>query len=1545
MATPGGDGSVDSESVKKSGRRVAFDLTHCSSDDEAQSAGPSAEEEATLSYAREQIIRNLAGVEEPSSIDPELWNIGGTEVDLRQRKYRFGGQLWYLRSRAVDAIKVGRRHDIAGRPMNRKAHEHEGGNDDGYWAEVFQLEALIGKILPALMYDPDTGELHPPETTFEMIDTDGSGKVDKHEFNRGLVMCGVVAEDRDLELIWNHLDADGGGDLDVYEMCATLQDLYKEEAFKTRPNKRFRWAVKMIMMSNKVVGQLRDYEMQYYNSAYEVFGLETTAIKGEGVNGHENESDSDVGSSHDSEASDEPGGTRFAFGRARPIPPTTTEPASSSDDESDGNGGLGLFGRSSSGASHESGHGETVVAYREASEQVKASILQLEGSIVGGRQESLEAPHRAVVDGGGVTDGATHGAAEGDGLAGGGGTHRLASETRPGLKLDGSNMYGSGDRLCWNCLLPVMDTHERCPHCSADLFKRACWHCKKPIKLNWKRCKHCGENLPKPRRKKLDYWDPLKYLPKRLSILSFWEFKNEVREMKRQWQKEAERFVQEESTAPKPAIVVKSVLLPFGMNFDRGAKTSCFGGLQLRQNDDGDARLWDPSELFLAPLDAKGRPYTDYRTTRYDIGSRQRKIEKTVAPFVKARDWEQTQHHEIERASSPRSIHFNRSNKHPPQTAPVDPVMSVRVRYKTEENPSEVARVSPENLFESITRDIMSNDDDSPTLQLQRDNVFESDTVRCARKVNSESNFSNDRQSPSFLLRGSALPPGDLNSQWDNLLEWSPYDNERSMISHGQTKAGLWPLKDLLQRAAEYNDRHATKLTNSPLRMREGSAIQRGLAVMGSHDAKESPISSRTTHESCPQTGNTCPDTGETSKSSQKAESTPGDGSAEELVVIQPPKIIVGQRRLRSRRGPGNASLSGTSEVSQVNLPHFEHDPYEFRTVSNISPTFEASTRPDYGSRPTTGGCSVRGGVSPLQSVPVTSATSPRPLPPSSRRSRRSEMSAPRTPRRGWTARDGISRGFSGLGLHGTEPESPKKIAQSSSNWPVLSNVGDGELMHMGVKCKNRDPFSYLATPRRKSRDVRLLAGGFAQAPPATARGHADPARAVGVALTPHAPPQTPRSAASIGPSRPSTQRGQNVFILQDPATHTDYGDGFGACKQVPNLPNPSQSDSGPSSSGQLPQPDALVQNWLVQAQEWGISDLFALFSANISDANAVDSPCDEPSRDAVICPRMQQGGYLACLAFLGLLRPHGQAAAVLKSPRQLSVAQALHVFELVQNSFSTSNDDEFENEVHEWSRGIGKSGLDVAQFEAVLQALYVRISREEKSRNSTIFHDIPPGQVGLDHALRSRQNPVNATTSGSDAMQHLIQSANPTRSIPPNSCKSHEKERSLSFQQEKSQNHRNAQRRKRSTKTELSFGSHSTRAVPNEADRNGRNSQSNSLSRHLGSRGLAIATEGAPAMNSAITSRINDVQDQLVWTVMLEEKACKLPEGKKAMTHMMRALGTPVIPAPPRVGAENAGGRRQKMANMRAWVHQDDKAGKRGTGWRTRESLVYRVA
>jgi len=67
---------------------------------------------------RSEIERNAEGSEEPHSDDPELWNIDGTELDLRA-KYKVGGQMWYLQSRATDAIKAVR--PIPGAPMNRTA--------------------------------------------------------------------------------------------------------------------------------------------------------------------------------------------------------------------------------------------------------------------------------------------------------------------------------------------------------------------------------------------------------------------------------------------------------------------------------------------------------------------------------------------------------------------------------------------------------------------------------------------------------------------------------------------------------------------------------------------------------------------------------------------------------------------------------------------------------------------------------------------------------------------------------------------------------------------------------------------------------------------------------------------------------------------------------------------------------------------------------------------------------------------------------------------------------------------------------------------------------------------------------------------------------------------------------------------------------------------------------------------------------------------------------------------------------------------------------
>jgi hypothetical protein len=50
---------------------------------------------------REGIERNHSGEEEPHSLSPELWDIDGTELDLRAQ-YKVGGQLWHhLRSRSV----------------------------------------------------------------------------------------------------------------------------------------------------------------------------------------------------------------------------------------------------------------------------------------------------------------------------------------------------------------------------------------------------------------------------------------------------------------------------------------------------------------------------------------------------------------------------------------------------------------------------------------------------------------------------------------------------------------------------------------------------------------------------------------------------------------------------------------------------------------------------------------------------------------------------------------------------------------------------------------------------------------------------------------------------------------------------------------------------------------------------------------------------------------------------------------------------------------------------------------------------------------------------------------------------------------------------------------------------------------------------------------------------------------------------------------------------------------------------------------------------
>eukprot|EP00941_MAST-03F_sp_MAST-3F-sp1_P004544 g4544.t1 len=81
-------------------------------------AAPAAEESASDGIDRSGIERNKNGSEEPSSADPELWNIDGTEVDLLV-KYKVGGQMWYVQSRMRENPPKGM--PIPGVPMNQKA--------------------------------------------------------------------------------------------------------------------------------------------------------------------------------------------------------------------------------------------------------------------------------------------------------------------------------------------------------------------------------------------------------------------------------------------------------------------------------------------------------------------------------------------------------------------------------------------------------------------------------------------------------------------------------------------------------------------------------------------------------------------------------------------------------------------------------------------------------------------------------------------------------------------------------------------------------------------------------------------------------------------------------------------------------------------------------------------------------------------------------------------------------------------------------------------------------------------------------------------------------------------------------------------------------------------------------------------------------------------------------------------------------------------------------------------------------------------------------
>ena len=94
---------------------------------------------------RTMIVRNRNGREEPSSSDPELWNVDGTEVDFDQ-KYKFGSQLWYVQSRVHEFAFKGT--PVNGKAMNGKAEERQ---------KILETGAGNGSLRDVLMREQGGG--------------------------------------------------------------------------------------------------------------------------------------------------------------------------------------------------------------------------------------------------------------------------------------------------------------------------------------------------------------------------------------------------------------------------------------------------------------------------------------------------------------------------------------------------------------------------------------------------------------------------------------------------------------------------------------------------------------------------------------------------------------------------------------------------------------------------------------------------------------------------------------------------------------------------------------------------------------------------------------------------------------------------------------------------------------------------------------------------------------------------------------------------------------------------------------------------------------------------------------------------------------------------------------------------------------------------------------------------------------------------------------------------------------------------------------------
>ena len=122
--TPAAAATAETPAAEGSAKTTYSENTdQAAAEAEAEAAAPEAAAAAAAgggadAVDRSGIERNANGSEEPSSADPELWNVDGTEVDYLV-KYKVGGQMWYVQSRMRENPVKGQ--PIPGFPMNKKA--------------------------------------------------------------------------------------------------------------------------------------------------------------------------------------------------------------------------------------------------------------------------------------------------------------------------------------------------------------------------------------------------------------------------------------------------------------------------------------------------------------------------------------------------------------------------------------------------------------------------------------------------------------------------------------------------------------------------------------------------------------------------------------------------------------------------------------------------------------------------------------------------------------------------------------------------------------------------------------------------------------------------------------------------------------------------------------------------------------------------------------------------------------------------------------------------------------------------------------------------------------------------------------------------------------------------------------------------------------------------------------------------------------------------------------------------------------------------------